>query len=116
MIKIKNKGTDLLVTFDTAGGKGTLIIEDSYFEKLKKEGDIENFNEEPGSLYNWSNIKIDDRLTVNLYGMEKEDSSPAHKPLEITEKNTLTLDHAFLSEYITIWDTKNKVIHVLEKK
>ena len=116
MIKIKNKGTDLLVTFDTAGGKGTFIIEDSYFEKLKKEGDIENFNEEPGSLYNWSNIKIDDHLTVNLYGMEKEDSSPAHKPLEITEKNTLTLDHAFLSEYITLWDTKNKVIHVLEKK
>lgn len=116
MIKIKNKGTELLVTFDTAGGKGTFIIEDSYFEKLKKDGDIENFNDEADSYYNWSNIKIDDRLTVHLYGMEKEDSSPSHKPLEITEKNTLTLDHSFLSQYITIWDTKNKVIHVLKSK
>ena len=116
MMKIKHKGTDLLITFDTAGGKGSFTIEDSYFEKLKKEGDIENFYDEPGSMYNWSNIKIDERLTVNLYGMEKEDFSPAHKPLEITEKNTFTLDHSFLSGYITIWDTKNKVIHVLEKK
>lgn len=116
MIKIKHKGTDLLVTFDTAGGKGSFTIEDSYFEKLKKEGDIENFYDDPGSMYNWSNIKIDERLTVNLYGIEKEDYSPAHKPLEITEKNTFTLDHSFLSNYITIWDTKNKVIHVLEKK
>ena len=116
MIKIKHKGIDLLITFDTAGGKGSFTIEDSYFEKLKKEGDIENFYDEPGSMYNWSNIKIDERLTVDLYGMEKEDFSPAHKPLEITEKNTFTLDHSFLSEYITIWDTKNKVIHVLEKK
>lgn len=116
MIKIKHKGTDLLITFDTAGGKGSFNIEDSYFEKLKKEGDIENFYDEPGSLYNWYNIKIDEALTVNLYGMEREDFSPAHKPLEITEKNTFTLDHSFLSQYITIWDTKNKVIHVLEKK
>jgi len=116
MIKIKHKGIDLLITFDTAGGKGSFTLEDSYFEKLKKEGDIENFYDEQGSMYNWSNIKIDERLTVNLYGMEKEDFSPAHKPLEITEKNTFTLDHSFLSEYITIWDTKNKVIHVLEKK
>ncbi|MDR7372863.1 hypothetical protein [Flavobacterium aquidurense] len=116
MVKIQYKGVDLLLTFDTAGGKGSFTIEDSYFEKLKNEGDIENFYDEPSTLYNWYNIKIDKRLTVNLYGIEKEDSSPAHKPLGITEKNTLTLDHSFLSQYITIWDTKNKVIHVLEKK
>jgi hypothetical protein len=48
--------------------------------------------------------------------MDKEDSDPAHKPMEITEKNTLTFAHSFLSQYITIWDTRNKVIHVLEKK
>ncbi|TDO71124.1 hypothetical protein EV143_110118 [Flavobacterium chryseum] len=116
MIKIQHKGTDLLITFDTAGGKGSFSIEDSYYEKLKNEGDIENFHDEPSTLYNWYNIKIDERLTVNLYGIDKEDYSPAHKPLGITEKNTLTLDHSFLSQYITIWDTKNKVIHVLEKK
>jgi hypothetical protein len=47
--------------------------------------------------------------------MDKEDSDPAHKPMQITEK-TLTFAHSFLSQYITIWDTRNKVIHVLEKK
>ncbi|MDR6844460.1 hypothetical protein [Flavobacterium granuli] len=116
MIKIQHKGKELLLTFDTAGGKGSFTIEDSYFEKLKNEGDIENFYDEPSTLYNWYNIKIDNRLTVNLYGIDRENFSPAHKPLEITEKNTLTLDHSFLSQYITILDTKNKVIHVLEKK
>ena len=116
MIKIKHKGIDFLATFDTAGGKGSFTIEDSHFEKLKKAGDLENFYDEASTQYNWYNIKIDERLTVNLYGMDKEDSSPAHKPLEITEKNTFTLDHSFLSQYITIWDTKNKIIHVLEKK
>ncbi|QEE51012.1 hypothetical protein FUA48_15935 [Flavobacterium alkalisoli] len=116
MIKVHHKGVDFLVTFDTAGGKGSFTIEDSQFEKLKEEGDIENFYDEPSTIYNWYNIKIDDRLTVNLYGMDKEKFSPAHKPLGINEKNTFTLDHSFLSQYITIWDTKNKVIHVLEKR
>jgi len=117
MLKIRHKGTELLLTFDTGGGKGSFNIEETYFEKLKNNGDIENFYEnEESTLYNWYNVKIDSRLTVNLYGIDREDSSPAHKPLGITEKNTLTLDHSFLSQYITIWDTKNKVIHVLEKK
>lgn len=116
MIQIKHKGIDILLTLDTGGGKGSFTIEDAHFEKLKNKGDIENFYDEASEFYNWYNIKIDERLTVNLYGLEKEDSSPANKPLGITEKNTLTLDHSFLSQYITIWDTKNKVIHVLEKK
>mgnify|MGYP000287397080 CR=1 FL=1 len=116
MIKIQHKGIDFLVTFDSGGGKGSVIMEDSHFEKLKNEGDIEDFYDEPSPLYNWYNIKIDERLTINLYGLHKRDYSPAHKPLQITEKNTFTLDHSFLSQYITIWDTKNKVIHVLEKK
>lgn len=116
MIKLQYKGIDFLVTFDTAGGKGSFTVEDSHFEKLKNDGDFEYFYDEPSNYYNWYNIKIDECLTINLFGMEKEDFSPAHKPLQITEKNTFTLDHSFLSEYITIWDTKNKVIHVLEKK
>lgn len=116
MIKIQYKGIEFLLAFDTGGGKGDFTIEDLNFEKLKNGGDVENFYEEPGTLYNWYNIKIDDHLTVNLYGLDREFNSPAHKPLQITEKNTLSLDHSFLSQYITIWDTKNKVIHVLEKK
>jgi len=116
MIKIQNKGIDFLIDFDSGGGKGVFTIKDSDFEKLKNEGDFEEFYDEPGAFYNWYNIKIDERLTINLYGLEKEDYSPAHKPLQITEKNTLTFAHSFLSQYITVWDTKNKVIHVLEKK
>tara|TARA_B110000208_G_scaffold141041_1_gene170191 strand:- start:109 stop:1074 length:966 start_codon:yes stop_codon:yes gene_type:complete len=116
MIKVQHQGIEFLVTFDTGGGKGSIIMEDSHFEKFKKSGDIEDFYDEPSPLYSWYNIKIDERLTVDLYGMHKEDYSPAHEPLEITEKNTFTLDHSFLSQYITVWDTKNKVIHVLEKK
>jgi len=91
-------------------------MEDSHFEKLKNAGDLENFYDEASTQYNWYNIKINGRLTLNFYGIDKEDSSPAHKPLEITEKNIFTLDHSFLSQYITIWDTKNKIIHVLQKK
>ena len=116
MIKIQHQGIEFLVTFDTGGGKGSVMMEDSHFEKLKNEGDIEDFYDEPSPLYSWHNIKIDEHLTINLYGLYKKTSDPADKPLEITEKNTLTLDHSFLSQYITIWDTKNKVIHVLEKK
>lgn len=116
IIRIRHKGIDFLASFDTGGGKGSFIVEDSNFNKLKKEGDLENFYDEPGTLYNWYNFKIDERLTVNLYGMDKEDSDPAHKPMQITEKNTLTFAHSFLSQCITIWDTRNKVIHVLEKK
>jgi len=75
-------------------------------------------NQKPSSglpIYNWHTIKIDELLTVDLYGIDREYDSPAHKPLQITEKNTLTLAYSFFSQYITIWDTKNKVIHVLEK-
>ena len=116
MIKLQHKGIDILVSFDSGGGKGSFSMEDSHFEKLKNEGDIEDFYDEPSMLYNWNNIKIDERLTVNLYGLDREHDSPTNKPLQITEKNTLTLAYSFLSQYITIWDTKNKVIHVLEKK
>ncbi|PBJ08004.1 hypothetical protein [Flavobacterium sp. ACN6] len=116
MIKIKYHGIDFLVVFDSGGGKGTFTIEDQQFEKLKNERAVEDFYDQPGMLYNWNNIKVDDHLTINLYGLDKEDNSPAHKPLQITEKNTLTFAHSFLSQYITIWDTKNKVIHVLAKK
>ena len=94
----------------------TFTVDNSNFEKLKNEGAIEDFYDEPGTLNNWYNIKIDERLTVNLYGLEKEVDSASHEVLQITEKNTITLAHSFLSQYITIWDTKNKVIHVLEKK
>ena len=116
MIKLRHKGIDLLATVDSGGGKGSFTIEDSNFERLKNEGDMESFYDEPSPFFNWYNLKINEELTLNLYGMEKEDSSPAHKPLQITEKNTFTLDHSFLSQYITIWDTKNKIIHVLEKR
>lgn len=116
MIKLQYQGIDLLLSFDSGGGKGSFTLEDSHFAKLKNEGIIEDFYDEPSTLYIWHNIKIDERLTINLYGIDKEEYSPAHKPLQITEKNTLSLDHDFLSNYQTIWDTKNKVIHVLEKK
>ncbi|KGO88453.1 hypothetical protein Q765_00655 [Flavobacterium rivuli WB 3.3-2 = DSM 21788] len=116
MIKIQHKGIDLLVSFDSGGGKGSVTMEDAHFEKLKNEGDIEDFYDEPGTLYNWHTIKIDELLTIDLYGIDREYDSPAHKSLQITEKNTLTLAYSFFSQYITIWDTKNKVIHVLEKK
>lgn len=116
MIKIQHQGIDLLLSFDTGGSKGSFTLEDIHFQKLQRKGDIEDFYDEPGELYNWNNIKIDDRLTVNLYGLYRFHDSPANKPLQITEKNTLTFAHSFLSQYITIWDTNNKVIHVLESR
>ncbi|RZJ73044.1 hypothetical protein [Flavobacterium sp.] len=114
MLKVQHQGIDFLVTFDTGGGKGSFTIEDANFEKLK--GDFEAFVEDSDTLYKWRNIKIDERLTVNLFGMDREFSNPSHKPLQITEKNVIDFDHSFFMQYIAIWDTKNKVIHVLENK
>lgn len=116
MINVKHKGVDFLATFDTGGGQGTFTMEDVNFENFTKNGDLETFLEDGETLYNFKDIKINDRLKVNLHGLYKDDVSPSHVPLQITEKNTVSLDHSFLSQYITIWDTKNKVIHVLQKK
>lgn len=116
MIKVQHEGVEFLVTFDTGGGKGTFTMEDSVFKKIKNSGNLENFYETSSPFYNWYNIKINEHLTVDLYGLRKQEDSPSHKPLQINEKNTFSLDHSFLSQYITIWDTKNKVIHVLKKK
>ncbi len=117
MIKINHKGIDFLVTFDTGGGKGQFKIEDLNFEKLKTKGDIEDFYDVPSPLFNFYNIKLNDDLEgVNLYGLHKPKFHPSHEPLGINEKNVFGLDHYFLSRYITIWDTKNKEIHIFENK
>ena len=52
---------------------------------------------------------------MDLSGLVKLEDSPAHKPLGITEENTMAFAYSFLSQFISMWDTKNKVIYLLEK-
>lgn len=117
MIKINHKGIEFLASFDTGGGKGQFELGESNFKKLKKDGDIEDFYDEPSPLYNFYNIKLNEDLkNLNLYGLYKQELNPAREPLGITEENYLALDYYFFSRYITVWDTKNKEIHIFENK
>lgn len=116
MINIDYKGTTFLATFDTGGGKGTFTIEESTFKKLNADQDISYSYNASIPLFTWHNLKINKKLKFDLFGLLKMDESPAFKPLGITEKNVISLDYSFLSKHITIWDTKNKQIHVFENK
>lgn len=117
MINITYKGVNYLATFDTGGGNGWFTIEDSNFKKLKTSGDISYSHEDSvPPIFTWHNININKKLKFDLFGLYKMDENAAFKPLGITEKNVFSLDYSFLSKYITIWDTKNKQIHIFENK
>ncbi len=115
MFEFQNNGIKYLGAFDTGGGRGSFEITDENFDKLQSNGTIEDFYETPSPLFSFVNFEITENLSLDLSGLVKLENSPAHKPLGSTEKNTMAFAYSFLSQFITLWDTKNKVIYLLEK-
>ncbi|MFN3489965.1 MAG: hypothetical protein ACK4YV_12570 [Emticicia sp.] len=116
MIMVSQMGVDYLAAFDTGGGRGSVSIEQPAFTQLKSSGEITNFLAQPSQLFNLHDVKIDKNLTTNLFGLAQDGMKSAFVPLGITEKNVICLAYSFLSNYTTVWDTQNKMIHIFEKK
>lgn len=115
MFKFQASGVEFLGVLDTGGGRGSFEMVDGDFERLRSNGTIRDFYEGPSPLYVFDGLEVSERLSLDLFGLYRFDDPPGFKePLGIVEENHMHFAYSFLSQFVSFWDTKNKVIYLLK--
>lgn len=109
----KIAGIDATVAFDS-GQNGNLFIDAETKARMIAEGALVRSGD--GEKYDLSRLELQGTVFDGLKKIDVHTTPfPAAVPTGLGDKTLLTLGFSFLTNYKTVWDSKTKVIYVLEK-
>lgn len=113
LLPVRIGGMDAIASLDT-GMNGALMISNAKKARLLADGHLRPATEP--DTYDLTGVRIADRIDVDLRAVEVEEGpSPAAKPIGITEDTELELGYAFLRQYKTVWDFREKRLYLLAR-
>jgi len=106
-------GIDVTVAFDS-GQNGMLYLDAVTKSRLIEEGVLKWSGN--GDKYDLHKLELQGRVFDDLKNISVYTTPfPAAAPTGLSDKTLLTLGFSLLSKYKTVWDSKKKVIYVLQR-
>ncbi|MEG3182308.1 hypothetical protein [Sphingomonas sp. LT1P40] len=102
-----------IVSLDT-GMNGALIISDAGKARLLANGHLRATAK--SDAFDLARVTLADTIDIDLHSIEVEEGpSPAAKSIGITEDTEIELGYAFLKQYKTVWDFRQKKLYLLAR-
>jgi hypothetical protein len=111
LLQARIGGVDAIVSLDT-GMNGALMISSAEKTRLLADGHLKPATEP--ETYDLIGVRLAERIDIDLRALEVEEGpSPSAKSIGITEDTELQLGYAFLRQYKTVWDFRQKQLYLL---
>lgn len=106
-------GLDAIVSLDT-GMNGALYISNADRTGLLANGHLKPTSEP--DAFDTTGVRIANMVDITLQSLEvQKGPSPASKSIGVTENTELELGYAFLKQYKTVWDFRQKKLYLLSR-